>query len=312
MFGTLSNWWGKGWNPKGKGNPGRGRCLRGDQMGQFRFPGRALPVASAVNFGKGSTLPWGGRGRGWDWRVPLAPYHSNPPGSSLRREGATQNSLGKGGLGKGHCLGGDQQGENKPVRALTAASAVASGKGPRLWGGRGRGWGWGVPLAPCHSNPPGSSPRGEGRASPGSKGGKTREGPASWGQGQTASEKRVWNEGWTLWNGRPAKQLWGQTGNHTMQVNNYWRPLEKGNKAVHPRGQSLWGAEEEPFVPIRNSLLSNWSKGRNTAPSRVESHSAFRGGVKSSSRNDYFLTFFLKNVSQKFFGLSGQKVGGYP
>ena len=180
------------WNPKqpvgrslelqGGGEPRKALLFRGDQWGQNLMSVRAPTAAFAAVAGKGSTLPWGGRGRGWDRGVPLAPYRSNPPGSSPRgkgptllgnRWGETWTSKGEGHLKGSRCLGGDQRGHSlMSVRAPSAASAVTSGRVARLWGGRGRGWDRRVHLVPGRSNPPGCSLRGEGLASLGSKGGK--------------------------------------------------------------------------------------------------------------------------------------------
>ena len=232
--GPWSNRWGEVWNSKGEGNPGRGHCLGGDQWGQARCPVGAPSAAFAVASGKGSTLPWGGRGRGWDRGVPLAPYLSNPPGRSPKGEGPTLpsnrkkwwgeawNSKGKGHLGKGHCLGGDQWGQAKyPVGAPSAAFAVASGKGARLWCGRGSGWNRGVPLAPYRSNLPGSPLRREGPASPGSNGGRVWEGEFRGGQQRALNDQGKGGGEWQ-WRGKTIIRGWErENGNHTVHGKNY-------------------------------------------------------------------------------------------
>ena len=147
--------------------------------------------------------------------MPLAPYLSNPPGRSPKGEGPTLpsnrkkwwgeawNSKGKGHLGKGHCLGGDQWGQAKyPVGAPSAAFAVASGKGARLWCGRGSGWNRGVPLAPYRSNLPGSPLRREGPASPGSNGGRVWEGEFRGGQQRALNDQGKGSGEWQPWRGK--------------------------------------------------------------------------------------------------------------
>ena len=184
MAGTLSNHWGKAWNSKGDGYPGRSYCPGGDQGGQRMTQQNRAPLAApAVVFGKG-IHPWGGRGRGWVQRVPQVPYCSSLPGTPNWKEGSTSGG-GEGGGHKGRqpqnswwgavwslsgrshpeqgqWTRGDQQGKGKNRGALSAAPAMSLGKGAFAWGGRGRGQGRGVPQVPFRSGPPGSPRRGEG------------------------------------------------------------------------------------------------------------------------------------------------------
>ena len=286
--GTLRNQWGEVWNSKGKGRLGKGHAW-GDQWGKGRVP--ALAAAPAVVLGKGA-FSWGGRGRGWGQRVQHVPYCSSPPGNPPRRErpyplgnqgrmakggqpGTLSHQLGngwntKGQPGRGHCPRGDQRGRWKGWNklALAAAPAVVLGKGTLPWGGRGRGWGREVPQVPFRSNPPGHSVPVTAPTQLGCKGGGAK------GKGYTAKG----GEQWQQWKGKGKVGGKARSGDHTIPVSNYWEVLQgRKPQAVCPGGQRLQGTDEEPFVPIRNSLES-FGKGRNLAPSRVVSQSASWGG----------------------------------
>ena len=83
--------------------------------------------------------------------------------------------------------------------------------------------------------------------------------------------------GWQQWRGKFIRPQESQDGNHTINTSNYWSALQRGRTlAVCPGGQGLQGTDEEPFVPIRNSLFL--SKGRNPAPSGQVSQCASWGG----------------------------------
>ena len=294
MPGTQSNQWGGIWTSKGTGHLGKGHAARGYQWGQQReiFTMEALAAAPAMIPGKGAG-PWGGRGRGWGQGVPGVPFCSSLPGSPLpRREegsplggkggeanwsqprswsdwtGKGWNLRGQGYLGKGHCPGGGRGGKGGAIhnKAPLVAPAVALGKGALPLGGKGSGWGRGVPQVPSLSSPPGSLPRGKPPNWSGSKGG-----------GAQGSDQNGGDNGWQQWRGKRATAMGAQDGGHTVKITNYWQPLQQtGTPAVHPREQRLWGADEDPFVPIRNGL--NGSKGRQPAPSRGVSQSATWGG----------------------------------
>ena len=96
------------------------------------------------------------------------------------------------------------------------------------------------------------------------------------GGGAQGSDQNGGDNGWQQWRGKRATAMGAQDGGHTVKIANYWQPLQQtGTPAVHPREQRLWGADEDPFVPIRNGLDGN--KGRQPAPSRGVSQRATWG-----------------------------------
>ena len=252
--------------------------LDGVNIQQTQWSGRLLQVDKGRGRGKGS---------------------KGQPGSLRTWWGETWKPEGKGQPGQGYSARGDQWGQGRGLvnRAPAVAPAVAFGQVTQPWGGRGRGWDRGVPLdmVPCRSSPPRSPPWAEGPASSGSKGGGAKGkgkgkamgvGPVTQAVLQQGTSRGGESWGWQRWTGRvvlPGVQTGYHTGQVRLGVGNYWETLRgsaKGKgKAVCPSWQRVWGTDEEPSAMFRNSLEYVQCKGRNTAPSGMGSHSAFRGGL---------------------------------
>ena len=258
-------------------------------MPSLSSPPGSLPKGKSSNWSgsKGGGAQWsnqkpreerGSKG-GTDWSQPRS--WSDWPGKGW-------NPRGQGYLGKGHCPGGGRGGKGGAIhnKAPLVAPAVALGKGALPLGGKGSGWGRGVPQVPSLSSPPGSLPRGKPSHWTGSKGG-----------GAQGSDQNGGDNGWQQWRGKRATATGAQDGGHTVKITNYWQPLQQtGTPAVHPREQRLWGADEDPFVPIGNGL--DGSKGRQPAPSRRVSQSATWGEFSCSRRK--FVHFGCGNPSEKW------------
>ena len=98
---------------------------------------------------------------------------------------------------------------------------------------------------PARSGPPGDLLRGKSWNWSEGKGGGA----------QRADQKVRPAEGWQPWRGKAAMTTGAMNGGHTLTTANYWQPLQQSKTpAVRPRGLRLWGADEEPSVPIRNGL----------------------------------------------------------